>query len=270
VENGLFVKHGLTVEATEFQSSNTLLEAVVRNDVDIGVMFSSLVCFAAWDISLGKYRIIQVGNITEDRYTETILVPPNSAIHDLRDLDGVMIGAFPGIFIKTIIRQLAQENGFVLQDSNYMEIPPAAQLAALQNGQVDALYALEPTVTIATLQGIGIPLIACPPCELLEPMPVGVTVVAAELAETHADITRKVVQVFDEAAQVIVQDEAGARAALVDGLGLSQEVAAQVHIAEYAAVGGTQVAQLQAFADLVLKWGLIDKAVNVSSMVLEP
>jgi NitT/TauT family transport system substrate-binding protein len=269
--NGLFKKYGLNLQELEFPDSNALQEAVLRGDIDVGVVFATMVAYSTWKPnSPDSFRIIQVYSITKTRYTEAILTPTDSQIQNIKDLEGKRIGAFPGIFVKTVLQKIAAQNGFSIPDTSYNEIPPAAQLAALKNHQIDALYALEPNITLAVKQGIGKVLLTCPPCELMEePVPVAVTVVSTQFISKNPDATQKVHKVFEDARQFIIKHETDSRKILVSRLSISQDIAMNIHLNTYPLIDNDLAGKMQEYADLLLSWKLVSQHIDVNSLLME-
>jgi NitT/TauT family transport system substrate-binding protein len=77
----------------------------------------------------------------------------NSPAKSIADLAGKRIATGPGIQNVTLTKIILEKNGY--PNAKVTELPVGQHLAALAAGQVDGVYALEPTGTIGRLKGMA-------------------------------------------------------------------------------------------------------------------
>ncbi|MDO8575468.1 MAG: NrtA/SsuA/CpmA family ABC transporter substrate-binding protein [bacterium] len=150
IEKGFFAKYDLKPELIKFTTGNDVLNALIRNDLDIGEIPVDPLIFAE-DKTETKTKIFLVGkwSDSENRNFDGLLVRKESKIKSLTDLVGKKVGVFPGITAKTFLSSYLDKNRVSSKGVEFIELAPNVQLQSLSSGAIDALFAYQPTVTIA-------------------------------------------------------------------------------------------------------------------------
>ena len=267
-EKGFFEEQGITVEATQFQSSNALVEALVAGKIDAIAETSAVPALAAEAISPGKLKFFSTSDITEQAPFDNIIVLKNSTISSLEELEGKKIGVFPGSTATFFLKKFLKDNGIGVTGIQFVQLPPQNQLAALQAGSVDALHSYEPTTTIALEAGIAKSLYGSVYAKILNHNPQGAGVISTKFIAEKPELAKKAVAAFDKTFDYMQSNEQDVRENIIPKYAkLSPQVAGKVVLLYMSRSDKINVEALQSYADLLFEMGELKQKVNVSQMV---
>lgn len=145
-KNGYFKNEGLTVTVKPVESGAYATPQLVAGDLDI-TWNNWISAFLAQSEGTAELRVVGPGaDAPEDYYV--IMAMPNSGVKEPKDLVGktVAINA-PRNVVELTTRAALRDNGV---DDNQVTLTPIGfpdMPAALEQGQVDAVYLLEPFLT---------------------------------------------------------------------------------------------------------------------------
>jgi len=144
-------KYGIEVEHTLFSSGAENNEALVAGVVDIncGSDTKTVSLFNAIPdeaLIIGK---LQSGN----RYTT--IIRKDAEYTSWEDLKGKTVATRFGTGAELVLRMYYEEEGLSWDDFNYVNLKIEDMAAALEQGQIEAFTAWEPTPAIAEAMGIG-------------------------------------------------------------------------------------------------------------------
>ncbi len=154
VERGFFEEEGIKIKATELQTSNLLLDALVRGDIDITPEIALFPFMSAELADPGKLKIFSVTDLEKENPFDVILVKEESKIKLLTDLAGKKIGVSPGTTATNMLRLFLNKKGIDTSAIQFIQLAPAVQLQGLSSGSVDALFAYDPLIAIAKTQNM--------------------------------------------------------------------------------------------------------------------
>lgn len=148
---GIWTNNGINVEHTLFSSGAENNEALISGTVDInaGSDTKSIALFNAMPDEVIIIGTLQRGN----RYST--IVRNDSDIQSWDDLKGKTVATRFGTGAESILRKYYDLNGYSWDDFNYVNLKIEDMSAALEQGQIDAFTAWEPTPGIAEAKGIG-------------------------------------------------------------------------------------------------------------------
>jgi len=148
---GIWTENGISVEHTLFSSGAENNEALISGNVDInaGSDTKSNALFNAMPGEVVLIGTLQRGN----RYST--IVRSDSDIESWDDLRGKTIATRFGTGAESVIRKYYDQNGYSWDDFKYVNLKIEDMSAALEQGQIDAFTAWEPTPAIAEAKGIG-------------------------------------------------------------------------------------------------------------------
>ena len=210
VEKGLFLKHGLDVKVKVFNTGQEMVKALQAGEIQAnpaavsnfpvalerGLKVKSV---AAW---MGR------GEVPTHDDAIGIVAAPGRGIANVGDLAGKTVGTAVGGTADLYAQTLLKKQGVAAERVRLLNVPPGAQVSALQGGRIDALAAWEPYVTLAMEKIPGAVLLArggghiCW-CAMLH--------VPVEMAERSPALVKSLVTGYAAAAQYTRQhpDEAG-------------------------------------------------------------
>ena len=147
----IWSKYGITVEHTLFSSGGEGNEALVSGNVDInaGSDSKTTVLFNAIPDKALIIGTLQRGN----RYTT--IVRKDSAYESWDDLVGKTVATRFGTGAEAGLRKYFAREGYSWEDFEWVNLKLEDMIAALDNDQIEAFTAWEPTPAIAEAMGIG-------------------------------------------------------------------------------------------------------------------
>lgn len=151
LEQGFFEDEGLDVELIRLSSGKEVRDALISGSVNVGGVAPAPFAAAA---SSGELVAIATLGLIGD--SVGVVAGTDSGVSTLEDLKGKTIGAQEGssselIFLKKILPTV----GLTVDDLKMVNTEEADHPAVLSSGQVDAVIANEPFISIAEQQGIG-------------------------------------------------------------------------------------------------------------------
>jgi NitT/TauT family transport system substrate-binding protein len=267
VERGFFTGQGLQVEPIKFETSNQALEALVAGRVDAIAPVALEAALALETNTSGQFKMVEMTAATAQTRVHRIEVKTDSQIKTLADLRGKKVGTFPGsqmvVFLKLILgRYFDAEN-----DLEIIQLRPPLQPQALETGQVDALFCLEPTCTLLEAQGLGRAISVNPLYEyILQPFPTAAGVVSTPLAKEKPDTVDKIIIALRAAHEYIRTNPNEAAVAVPKYAPIEAELAPRVAVYDYWDVGAIDRNAVQRLADLYADKGVLTKRVSTTDL----
>jgi len=150
LEKGYFEKNNINPELVKFTTGNDTLNALITNQLDVGEIPIDPLIFAE-DKTNTNTKIFLTGkwSETENKNFDALFVKKGSAVKSLVDLEGQKIGVFPGITAKTFLAHYLAQKGINVEKVEFVELAPNVQLQSLISSAIGALFAYQPTVTVA-------------------------------------------------------------------------------------------------------------------------
>lgn len=208
------------VEVTWVQSdgSNTANENLRAAAVDFGSTAGSAALLARANGS--PIRTVDIYSQPE---WSAIVVPGDSDITDVADLEGTSIAATKGTDPYFFLLQTLEEAGIALDDVEVQNLQHADGRAALDNGSVDAWAGLDPIMAAAEAEA-GDRLVY----RNIDFNTYGFLNAREEFVEEHPDVTQAVVDAYEQARAWALEHPEELSALLADVAGIDPEVAATV------------------------------------------
>lgn len=261
-EAGLFEKEGLDVELLQTSGGAQALPSLMAEEYDITFLnYTSAILGAQQGLPV---RIIAGNDIGVDDHG--IMVNDDSPLKKPADLEGKTIAVNNLKNIGTVAANAVLEDaGVDPADVDYVELPLPDMQAALDRGDVDAIWQVEPFLASSFAAGdrMLFKLFSGP----AERMPVAGWLTTKQFAEENPEA----VAAFQRALDASVQDLQDNRERLVELVPTYTEVPAdvvsKVEMPVWEAAPDT--AQLQKISDLMTKYDIIDESFDVEPIVVE-
>jgi NitT/TauT family transport system substrate-binding protein len=151
INKGYFAKQGIEIKVNVLQSGNDIVLALANKQADIGyVGYVPMMIAATTGIDVSLVAASEVEGTSADDNWQNIMVKGNSAIKTPADLAGktIAVNALKGVG-ETIIKAALDKLGVDPNSIKLTPLPFPSMRAALNNGQVDAIWAPEPFVSQA-------------------------------------------------------------------------------------------------------------------------
>ena len=146
VQKGFFAQQGITFKKTTLQSGNDVILAMGNNNGDIAYAgFVPMMIGSTSGIPLQLLASSEVEGTSQADNWQNILVKGSSSIRSPRDLAGktIAVNALKGVG-EIMIRAAFEKLGMSSNAARLTAIPFPNMRAALNNGQVDAVWTPEP------------------------------------------------------------------------------------------------------------------------------
>lgn len=147
VENGEFANAGIDVTLKPYGRADLLFAALQSNELQgsAGVPLEPLLGMAT-TMGAYPYRGYIVWYFDGTNPYDGFLVPKDSPINSLADLDGRVVGSHPSRQVKYFVSRM-------LPRATIQEYNPATPLLAVGSGDQSAAYVLEPALSLALASG---------------------------------------------------------------------------------------------------------------------
>lgn len=269
-ENTYFTEQGVQIETVQLQSSNLLVDALVRGDIDIVVESSVVPALIAETIDSGKIKIFSASDITTETPFDSIIVKKNSTLNSLKNLEGKKIGVFPGSTATNLLKKFLTDKGVDVSKIEFIQIVPANQLPALYGGSIDALHAYEPTTAIALESENAKKIYGSIYAEQLNHNPQGVALISSEFISENPSLAKKTIKAFNQASDFISQNDAKTREIVVEYVKVDKSVADNVVFLYMSRSDEINKNALQSYADMLYDIGEMKSKIDVSTLLYNP
>ena len=267
LERGFFSQQGLDVEPIKFEASNQALEAVVAGRIDATAVVALEAAFSLEGNTPGQFKIIEMTAATAQTKVQRIIVKRDSPIQTLADLRGKKIGTFPGsqmvVFLKLILGRFFDAE----KEVEITQLKPPLQPQALESGQVDALFCLEPTGTMLEERGLARTISMNPLYEFIQkPFPTAAGIVSTQLANDKPDVVRKIEAALRSAHEFIRRQPIDAALVLPKYAPIEINLAPKVAVYDYWDLHSIDRDSVQRLADLYAAKGVLTKRISTTSL----
>jgi NitT/TauT family transport system substrate-binding protein len=267
VQEGFFEKRDLNVEVTPSQGGATVVPAVVSGKVDIGG--SNLV-----SVLLARGEGIPVQIVAPGTFVQAnrkgdfsaIVVAGDSDIRTPADLEGksLAINTLKNVAEVTAKASL-EKRGVDVSRVELAEIDFPDMLPALEQGRVDAAFAIEPFVTQALEAGhraIDRPYVGTRPG-----LQIGCYFASERYVEENGDVIERFREGVGETAEAIRRKPAAFRRFLTEAAELPAPVAERIVLPEWKAESDR--GSLDEMATLMVRYGVAEEKPDTSDVLAE-
>jgi NitT/TauT family transport system substrate-binding protein len=264
-EMGFFRNAQLNVELQTISNGASIATAVASGAIDVGVG-SSIPLVLAHERGLPFAILFPAAIYDRASPTTVLMVPKSSSIAGGKDLAGKTIGTQA---LQTI-SQLAPEawidaHGGDSKNVRFIEMPSAELSAAMTQGRVDAIVAIEPTATTAAADGrtIGDVYSALP-----QGFAINVWFTTRSWAQAHPQLLAKLITVFQTTARWANAHQRESGVILEKYAKVSPAVVHDMNRCAY----GTRLdpKSIQPNIDLALKYGLLSRSFSAAELTYQP
>lgn len=153
MEKGYFKEAGLEVEAAKSAGAQQVVEGILAGRVSGSANGTGSGNLALGEIlQPGLFKIIASNPSNVDYVLDQIIVAKDSPIQTIADLAGKRVASGPGPQNVALAKGILEKNG--ISDPQVTQLEIRQHVAAIQSGQIDAAYTLEPTGTVGQLKGL--------------------------------------------------------------------------------------------------------------------
>lgn len=275
-ERGYFKAENLEVEGVPLANHPLIVQALVKGDIDTASNLLSLEGANINSLRPGTANYFSINCQNKKYQLEAYVVSSkNTAIKTLRDLKGQRIMSAPGpgnLFVaKGVLKAVGLEDG---KDYTMQEQQMNVHIGALQSGQFEVAYSLEPVVSMMVHRGIGRRLesgvIAT---HLLGRDDACAVLAGGVMSDKFLKERPQVAERFARAWAKALTDgnnDPSARDLLSKHMNTAPEIAQTVPLSRYHMVRDltpAQIADFQKLTDLAVEAGLVKSKIDVKSFL---
>lgn len=154
---GIFEEEGLDLTIETASGGAAIVPAVIAGDYQFGFSntLSLMVAAENLPISMVSAAVATTGDTSADM--GAVIAKPGSGIAAPADLAGKTVSSNSvGNINDTVVRSVVDEAGADSSTIKFVEVPFPDAIAAVENGQVDAAFVVEPFVTSAKEAGLDV------------------------------------------------------------------------------------------------------------------
>lgn len=265
IENGTFEDHGLDVEYQASPSGAAIMPAVSSGNTEFGISGPPTVLLAA---SQGVDVQMVTGinsSPTEGKDAAAVVVRADSDIQSAEDLPGhsVAVNTLNGSGALNI-RDAVDKAGGKSEDVKFVEIALPDMGAQLEAGTVDAIWTLEPFLSMVEAEGNRV--VSYPSVEAIPGQPALVTFAARKYAEENPETVSAFQAAVNESITYCDENPDEYKDAIVRFVEMPEEVVAA--IPDEIWTPGIDLDLMQAVADQMHTYGMIDEPLKASDLII--
>ncbi len=268
VTQKLFEKHGVKVKGVTFQSTNQMLQALALGQIDATPAGSIEVVARMAQEDPNAIRIYLTLVFHKENAFFSIIVPKGSPLTTLADLKGKKVGMLPGSTASAWFKVCIQDH-FNPNKVEILQIDIKLQLQALSAGEVDALYTVDPIVTMAQVNDIAEVMVKGPENDyILNPMATGAGLVSVSFLKENPKIAHSYINAMYEAVDFMRLNEKQTREIIATETKLDVDVADNMDLIGYWKLNETDYATVQGYLDFLLNAGILDRHIDAESLYI--
>ena len=265
IKQGFFSDRGMNVTTESGQGGAAIVPGVVSGQFQFGFSnVTSLIIARSKGVPL---KIVAAGNSSTGEagkdFSE-VLVKTDSPIQSAKDLAGktVAINTLKNIG-DTTIRQSIKKAGGDPTAVKFVELPFPDMPAALQEGRVDAVWVVEPFVTIAKDQGARI--IASNLVDTSPDTQISAYFTSEQLQQQDPDLVKRFTEAMNESLEYAAANHDAVRAVLADYTKIDEAVADKLVLPKFP----TEINEtsLELLATLAAEEKLTDSKLDIAQLL---
>lgn len=264
VREGFFRKRGLDLTVQPSQGGATVVPAVVSGDVDIGG--SNLVSVLLAQDKDIPVKIVAPGTFVAKRDFSAIVVAKDSEIRAPADLEGktLAVNTLKNV-AEVTARAALEKEGVDTSKIELTEVDFPDMTAAVEQGRVDAAFAIEPFVTQATAGGNRV--IARPYVGTRAGLQIGCYFASEQYLAENEDVVKSFREGVGETAEAIAADPDAFRKFLPEASEIPPPAAEQAVLPEWKASSDPE--SLELTAELMERYGVTPDKPDTSEALAE-
>ncbi len=265
LENNMFKDEEIDAEPVSFTSGTDAANALAQGDIAVHAIntYTDLLNMEARNP--GTFKLVIVQQSSEQNSNEALVVKADSPINKASQLTGKKIGVTPGIFSEAMIKK-AYDNDIDFQKKTLIvKLPPQTQLESLENGQIDALLAFEPAITIGLEKGSIKILDDHPWGKVQEPFPIGGYTLSTKFINENPELSKKISNVLIKALDYGLQNPEEVYKAIAKFTNQDESTVSKLRQNDNIPVLELPTNYFQETANLYYKLGQVDSLVNTDN-----
>lgn len=269
LEKGYYKEKGLEVEANPIKTSNLIAQDIVAGHIDAGIELSIVPLLKQLESSPTSAKIFSISSITSENGFDAILVKSTSTIAKLEDLSAKKVGVFPGTTAKNTITDIFKNKFPKLKLPIFIELDPPLHIQSLEDGDIDALFTYEPTLTLGIVNKSFKKISTSIYAMQYSPNPIGVAAVNKKWLDENPKTATAFFRAIDKAVDFIRNNPADARQILAKATKLDKNVADAMNIMPLSPSTQIDFNNLKGYLDILKNIGEIKSVPNPQDICIK-
>lgn len=259
IRDGIFARHGLSVETTPAPGAAQATSGLVSGDMQFA--FGSYVPFILAAQKGIPLKIAAPADDVNDVFSR-VVVSKGNTVRSTGDLKGKKIAVSALVNFGTVgIQEALKAAGVDPKTVTFVIFPFPNMLAALEQGQVDAAWLVEPFLTQARDSGKTRDLFN-PFGGTMQGVPAAGYMMTTAYAKSHPKIVTKFRLAMADASKRAASDPSIVRQLIPTFTKIPEATAAKIGLPTYTSI--LELSKIQRLADVMLSNGLLDKKFDAS------
>lgn len=265
VEQGFFEERGMDIELVPGSGGAAAVPGVVSGDYDFSFGNVTSVLLAGSE-GLPLRMVANGVATTGDAETDFsgVVVPGDSAIQDASGLQGqtVAVNNLKNIGEVTI-RKAIEDAGGDPSDVNFVELPFPEMPAALQAGNIDAAWVVEPFLTVSRNQGARS--VLAPFAEPIEDLTVAVYFTTEQMLQEDPELVDEFQAAMEESLTYAQENPDEVRRIILTYTQVPPEAAEAIALPSFPQ--DINVESVETVAELMAEFGITPEQADVDSLI---
>jgi len=259
LEDGLFEEAGLDVQTTQASGGASIVTSLTSGDIQFA--YSNYVTL----LQAASHGIpVEIVRENDRPGAQALYALPGTGLDSVTDLAGKKIAVNSlGNIMELTSRSVLSEAGVDLDSVEFVELPPPNMAAALQQGQVDAAWLVEPFITLAKEQ-LAVVKVAEVFTGATEALPVAGWATTPQYADEHADVVDAFVGALDQASAIALDDPGRVAEVIPTYTEIPADVAAKMSPIAFARE--SDFSGLERLQDLMITFGYYEEPVDLTAL----
>jgi NitT/TauT family transport system substrate-binding protein len=267
-EQGFFEEAGIQIEYVESNGGAAMIPGTISGDLDFAVA-NAMSVLIGYSTGLPLVVIGPANYSTGDPDSDfsAILVPEGSDIESAADLEGrtVAVNALNNIGDLSV-RAAVEADGGDQELIDFVELPFPEMAQSLENGDVDAVWAVEPFVTDNEQHGAHI--ISTPLTVMSDSTANSVVATSSDLMSSDPDLVERFAEASTRSNNYAYEHQDEFREVLLEHSEIAPEVAEAMVLPDWS-VTETTPEDFQVLLDYSQRYGIIEGEVDVNGLFAE-
>lgn len=271
-EKGFFKDEGLNVELKSFASGNQMMEAFLSNKIDVLGLTNLQVALTIEGKQSNQLKLINFLVWRENAFPDYIITRKSANISTPKELEGHTIGLHPGSAVRAFSKTVFEHFNIDQNTIRTIELKPEIMQSTMLAGNVDAVYCMDPVATTLFLTGECDTLISNPMQYIFPaPTPISGTAITTKLYNENPVIAKKLIKAIDRSIEYMREPghENEIAGYIAKFTPIKKQRALQMNPSVYWTFEEIQSDRVQAIANKFFELEIVEKKINVKSMLLQ-
>jgi NitT/TauT family transport system substrate-binding protein len=265
MDQGFFEEENITIEPQFAEGGAAIVTSVVSGENEIGFSnTTSLIVAATQNVPVQIISQGVLGGATPEEAWDGVFVKKNSPIRSPQDLEGktIAVNALKSVGELTIDTALKNE-GVDYTTIEYLEVPFPEMNAALEAGDVDAVWVVEPFVTQA--KAAGSRAILFPYEQTTENMTVATYFTTRQYIEENGDVVDRFVRAINRSLEYAQENPDAARDIVLEYTEIPPEAAEAMTLPQWSS--DLNLPTIEQTAQLAEEYGFIEEQPDLNELI---